>query len=246
MWKWNSAPRHHLCPEDGEWFYSRTSQWVCTSGQACCCPGVRDGRVSATVVHDRVERSKRQGDMNMGVVGICVLIKTYYDVINSLFCFGVFSQCSRSCGKGLQMREVRCLTPDKKHSLDCDSNTKPEQEQICNTIPCSPQVAGLCVSVCWCDSYVSWLFSQPASLFFLFYHRWELPGQTPQLCDGGAGQAVRLPLLQDCLLCLVYPECTAFKEALTWWAQTAPVCQSDVRRVVYPSDDKSVEMDSPE
>uniref|UniRef100_A0A8D3BK65 PLAC domain-containing protein n=1 Tax=Scophthalmus maximus TaxID=52904 RepID=A0A8D3BK65_SCOMX len=52
-----------------------------------------------------------------------------------------WSACSRSCGKGLQMREVRCLTPDKTHSPECDSNTKPEQEQICNTIPCSPQVS---------------------------------------------------------------------------------------------------------
>ncbi|KAE8288853.1 ADAMTS-like protein 1 [Larimichthys crocea] len=43
-----------------------------------------------------------------------------------------WSACSRSCGKGLQMREVRCLTQDKKHSQDCDLTTKPEQEQICN------------------------------------------------------------------------------------------------------------------
>ncbi|XP_074539403.1 thrombospondin type-1 domain-containing protein 4 isoform X1 [Halichoeres trimaculatus] len=52
-----------------------------------------------------------------------------------------WSACSRSCGKGLQMREVRCLTVDKKHSPECDPNTKPYQEQVCNTIPCSPQVA---------------------------------------------------------------------------------------------------------
>ncbi|XP_028986014.1 ADAMTS-like protein 4 [Betta splendens] len=51
-----------------------------------------------------------------------------------------WSACSRSCGKGLQMREVRCLTPDKRHSLECDPDTKPEQEQVCNTIPCSPEV----------------------------------------------------------------------------------------------------------
>ncbi|XP_054637197.1 thrombospondin type-1 domain-containing protein 4 isoform X2 [Dunckerocampus dactyliophorus] len=51
-----------------------------------------------------------------------------------------WSACSRSCGKGLQMREVRCLTPDKKHSQNCDASIKPEQEQMCNTIPCSPQV----------------------------------------------------------------------------------------------------------
>lgn len=52
-----------------------------------------------------------------------------------------WSSCSRSCGKGLQIREVRCLTPDKKHSHECDLDTKSEQEQICNTIPCSPQVS---------------------------------------------------------------------------------------------------------
>ncbi|KAM9309469.1 thrombospondin type-1 domain-containing protein 4 [Pholidichthys leucotaenia] len=51
-----------------------------------------------------------------------------------------WSSCSRSCGKGVQMREVRCLTPDKKHSHECDRGTKPDQEQFCNTIPCSPQV----------------------------------------------------------------------------------------------------------
>nr|XP_057941440.1 thrombospondin type-1 domain-containing protein 4 isoform X2 [Doryrhamphus excisus] len=51
-----------------------------------------------------------------------------------------WSACSRSCGKGLQMREVRCLNPDRKHSQKCDAGIKPEQEQMCNTIPCSPQV----------------------------------------------------------------------------------------------------------
>ncbi|KAK7886027.1 hypothetical protein WMY93_025648 [Mugilogobius chulae] len=52
-----------------------------------------------------------------------------------------WSACSRSCGKGVQMREVRCLTADKRHSLECDPASKPDQEQFCNTIPCSPQVA---------------------------------------------------------------------------------------------------------
>lgn len=52
-----------------------------------------------------------------------------------------WSACSRSCGSGVQMREVRCLTPDKKHSHECDLSSKPDQEQVCNTIPCSPQVA---------------------------------------------------------------------------------------------------------
>lgn len=56
----------------------------------------------------------------------------------SRFC----SQCSQSCGKGLQVREVRCLTEDKRHSSDCDPGTKPEQEQTCNVVPCSPQPSG--------------------------------------------------------------------------------------------------------
>ncbi|CAL8359785.1 unnamed protein product [Arctogadus glacialis] len=51
-----------------------------------------------------------------------------------------WSACSRSCGKGLQMREVRCLTVDKQYSQECDFSPKPEQEQFCNTIPCGPQV----------------------------------------------------------------------------------------------------------
>uniref|UniRef100_A0A3P9M088 PLAC domain-containing protein n=1 Tax=Oryzias latipes TaxID=8090 RepID=A0A3P9M088_ORYLA len=51
-----------------------------------------------------------------------------------------WSACSRSCGRGLQVREVRCLTPDKTHSQACDASSKPEQEQACNTIPCGPQV----------------------------------------------------------------------------------------------------------
>ncbi|XP_053699740.1 thrombospondin type-1 domain-containing protein 4 [Synchiropus splendidus] len=51
-----------------------------------------------------------------------------------------WSACSRSCGNGVQMREVRCLSPDRKHSTSCDLNSKPDQEQACNTIPCGPQV----------------------------------------------------------------------------------------------------------
>ncbi|KAG5271102.1 hypothetical protein AALO_G00175900 [Alosa alosa] len=52
-----------------------------------------------------------------------------------------WSACSRTCGEGKQVREVRCLSPDKQHSLDCEEDTKPPQEQDCNIIPCSPLVA---------------------------------------------------------------------------------------------------------
>ncbi|XP_017537303.1 thrombospondin type-1 domain-containing protein 4 isoform X1 [Pygocentrus nattereri] len=49
-----------------------------------------------------------------------------------------WSACSRSCGKGIQTREVRCISADKQHSTDCDLSSRPEQEQLCNTLPCSP------------------------------------------------------------------------------------------------------------
>lgn len=52
-----------------------------------------------------------------------------------------WSACSRSCGDGLQVREVRCLTAEKQHSSGCDPERKPEQEQSCSSAPCSPAVA---------------------------------------------------------------------------------------------------------
>ncbi len=55
-------------------------------------------------------------------------------------------QCSRSCGEGMQMREVRCLTADKQHNAACDLDSKPVHERSCNTIPCSP-FEGVCESV---------------------------------------------------------------------------------------------------
>lgn len=51
-------------------------------------------------------------------------------------------QCSQSCGRGVQMREVRCLTEVKRHSYDCRPDSKPEQEQGCNVAPCGPQPSG--------------------------------------------------------------------------------------------------------
>ncbi|XP_076826637.1 ADAMTS-like protein 4 isoform X2 [Brachyhypopomus gauderio] len=48
-----------------------------------------------------------------------------------------WSTCSRSCGNGVQTREVRCLTVDKKQSSACDPSSKPEQEQLCNAVPCN-------------------------------------------------------------------------------------------------------------
>ncbi|XP_023685810.1 thrombospondin type-1 domain-containing protein 4 isoform X1 [Paramormyrops kingsleyae] len=52
-----------------------------------------------------------------------------------------WSACSRSCGRGSQTREVRCLTVDRRPSLACDASSRPEREQPCNTLPCGPQVS---------------------------------------------------------------------------------------------------------
>lgn len=49
-----------------------------------------------------------------------------------------WSTCSRSCGEGVQTREVQCLSADKQHNAACDLDSKPVHERSCNTIPCSP------------------------------------------------------------------------------------------------------------
>lgn len=63
------------------------------------------------------------------------------------------------------MREVRCLTQAKKHSHQCDLNTQPEQEQICNPIPCSPQVSGWFLSWRWGSVQICSSVSISSSLF---------------------------------------------------------------------------------
>lgn len=174
--------------------------------------------MSGTVVHHRVERGERWKDneenffKNQRFVEIIFIL---------LACLRFCSQCSKSCGKGLQMREVRCLTPEKKHSHECDSSTKPVQEQICNTIPCSPQVSGRCVCQQNCDQVC---FDLPANLSVLLSaHRWKLQRRTSTVWVGGASQTLRLHLLQESLLCLLCSECSACQETLTGQWQTAPV-----------------------
>ncbi|XP_066465335.1 ADAMTS-like protein 4 isoform X1 [Eleutherodactylus coqui] len=48
-----------------------------------------------------------------------------------------WSTCSQSCEGGVQVREVRCLAPDKTYSQQCDLDSKPEEKKACNPQPCS-------------------------------------------------------------------------------------------------------------
>ncbi|XP_071971204.1 ADAMTS-like protein 4 isoform X2 [Engystomops pustulosus] len=48
-----------------------------------------------------------------------------------------WSTCSQSCEGGVQVREVRCLTPDKTYSHQCDLDSKPDEKRPCNPQPCS-------------------------------------------------------------------------------------------------------------
>lgn len=151
MWKWNSATRYHLCPEDGEWFYSCTSQWVRTSGQACCGPGVWDGRVPAAVVHDRVERSKRRGDMNAGVgitwLAFCVLNQ------NILRChkLSAFFSLSAHALVGKAYRWGRCGVWHQTRNTASIAIPTPNLNRSKSATQ-YPAVHKLQVCVCWCDS----------------------------------------------------------------------------------------------
>ncbi|XP_068239395.1 ADAMTS-like protein 4 isoform X3 [Palaemon carinicauda] len=47
-----------------------------------------------------------------------------------------WSQCSASCGSGVQRREVKCLNEKQEAALDCTSAEKPDTRQPCNTQSC--------------------------------------------------------------------------------------------------------------
>ncbi|XP_066577130.1 ADAMTS-like protein 4 isoform X2 [Amia ocellicauda] len=55
-----------------------------------------------------------------------------------------WSACSQSCQGGVQVREVRCLTEDKHLSRDCESSTRPPEQQTCNQQPCTAQLDENC------------------------------------------------------------------------------------------------------
>ncbi|XP_066961626.1 thrombospondin type-1 domain-containing protein 4-like isoform X4 [Macrobrachium rosenbergii] len=52
-----------------------------------------------------------------------------------------WSQCSASCGSGVQRREVKCLNEKQEPALDCTSAEKPDTRQPCNTQSCHQEQA---------------------------------------------------------------------------------------------------------
>ncbi|XP_071525609.1 thrombospondin type-1 domain-containing protein 4-like [Panulirus ornatus] len=57
-----------------------------------------------------------------------------------------WSQCSVSCGSGVQRREVKCLDERQEPALDCTAATKPDTRQPCNTQSCHQEQADESVS----------------------------------------------------------------------------------------------------
>lgn len=122
------------------------------------------------------------------------------------------------------------------------------------TITSPPQSRGG-VTVSWLLGHAVWRICvhQPVSppSFALFWnHRRELQGQTAQLRDGGAGQALRLLLLQDGVLRLVHAQRSATcQETLTGQLQAgsppgvqevqdwAPVARSQPLTTLHPTMD---------
>ncbi|XP_015181428.1 PREDICTED: ADAMTS-like protein 4 isoform X2 [Polistes dominula] len=52
-----------------------------------------------------------------------------------------WSECSRSCGKGIQRREVKCLSPENTsneyhHQIHCYEEDRPVSRRTCNDYPC--------------------------------------------------------------------------------------------------------------
>lgn len=74
------------------------------------------------------------------------LINLEKTLLSESRCFVIF-KCSRSCGKGLQKREVKCLSPENQSNeyhqvVRCDEDERPVSRRICNDYPCKNDTHG--------------------------------------------------------------------------------------------------------
>lgn len=138
-------------------------------------------------------------------------------------------QCTKTCGRGVQVREVKCYQGEdlviRGHS--CDSALKPEARQSCETHNCPPEPTGTLTNRAFhaADAMVQHLIpkaspqspggsalnSKPRNPFFpvftssivssLCCNRWLLSRQTDcKLCPGAEGETVFSLVLQEGLL----------------------------------------------
>uniref|UniRef100_A0A3P8XRB5 PLAC domain-containing protein n=2 Tax=Esox lucius TaxID=8010 RepID=A0A3P8XRB5_ESOLU len=77
-----------------------------------------------------------------------------------------WSMCSRSCGGGYRVREVRCLTDSVTPSDLCESSLMPENQEECNTQPCLPDTDSSCQ-----DQYYNCVMVVQARLCVYPYYR---------------------------------------------------------------------------
>lgn len=132
----------------------------------------------------------------------------------SWVCAPASPQCTKTCGVGVRMRDVKCYQ-GRELVRGCDPLTKPVSKQTCTLQPCPTEPPGknwefrqfFFFSICNHRDFDPWLRS---GSHVKLCPRWELPGSSlHQLSAGAEGQPVQPLVLQQSLLPLL-PRCTAF------------------------------------
>ncbi|XP_069181439.1 thrombospondin type-1 domain-containing protein 4 isoform X1 [Procambarus clarkii] len=123
----------------GKWF---TGPWGECSSQ--CGPGRRTRSVVCVVFRGRwrvtTDTSQCKGDPRPDSTEACSRPCSHEWYTSE------WSQCSASCGSGVQRREVKCLDDSQIPALDCTSAAKPDTRQPCNTQSCHHEQADESVS----------------------------------------------------------------------------------------------------
>ena len=159
-------------------------------------------------------------------------------------------QCSRSCGKGLQMREVRCLKPDKdaqpwmwlRHQTSTGANMQHNPLQ-----PPSPRL--VCECSMWLCIYVCVFGLSPQASNFS-------SSITDENCRDRRHNCVMVVQARLCVYSYYKTACcasctqSAQRAKRQWPAKQRQVWQEvvedEVKRADHPWNDESVETDGPE